>query len=123
MSGDERAEAGHRVRKAQEYAEEIVRRIGDGEDRTEVFRETCIQMLEEIKEIAEVRHARSDGAIAAIFEEQHRKWMSIVRRLPPAESEDLREDGLMRLTRKALPELWAIMPERVTRLIKGEADE
>ena len=41
----------------------------------------CNRLIAEVKEIAEMRHAKSDLAFTAIIKEQDRKWKAIARRL------------------------------------------
>jgi len=41
----------------------------------------CNRLIAEIKEIAEMRHAKSDLALMAIVKEQDQKWKAVARRL------------------------------------------
>ncbi len=43
----------------------------------------CQRLIEEIKEIADMRRAESVIALEAIVKEQDRKWKAVVRRLDP----------------------------------------
>lgn len=89
------------MKKAKEYAAEVEKRIFAGDDPDEIAKYIYLALTKEGYEIAETRHAKSEGAIKSIFEEQNNKWNAIVRRT----NIGMVKDGFMALTEKRIKEL------------------
>ena len=62
-------------------------------------------LIEEIKEIAVARHAKSDEAMIAIFKEQDQKWRKICRLVP-----GFKPSGFRDLLQEVMPELCKEVP-------------
>jgi hypothetical protein len=63
------------MKKAKEYAEELLRNNLNNESISSLL----ISLANEVKEIAETRHAKSNGAFVSIMKEQDLKWRAIAR--------------------------------------------
>jgi len=93
------------MKKAKDYARQF-----EQNPSTETLREIAESFMQEINEIAQMRHAKGNDAYFAILDEQDRKWRAFARCI-----DGIKEDGFERLVEKVHPEVhavWRPMPKQ-----------
>ena len=86
------------MKKAKEYAQKY-----KANPTNQTLVEILKEMVIETKEIYNMRHARSDEALIAIFNEQDGKWRSFV---SLTGDPSIRRDGLKEFCQKHFPEIY-----------------
>ncbi len=86
------------MKKAKEYAEQY-----KANPTIQTLAEIVKEMVLEIREIYEMRHGKSDGALKAIFNEQEEKWRAFVRLV---DDPNIAQDGFRNFCQKYFPEVY-----------------
>lgn len=96
------------MKKAKEYAADILSCMHDEQDLMEEIRKTANQMIQEIREIAEKRNIKTNRALKAILLEQNQKWKAICK-IVNKEKLILRENGFLELLQAEVPDTKLIL--------------
>ena len=100
------------MKKATEYADQY-----KANPTIQTLTEIIKQMVFEIKEIGEMRHAKSDESFLSIFNEQQKKWQAFISLVGDS---NIRPDGFDRFCQKYLPEVYADI-QRIKNLSKTQS--
>jgi hypothetical protein len=70
----------------------------------EALGQVVIDMLAEVKTIAEKRLVKTDNALASVFNEQDQKWKAFVRLCEKNDYQGIRPDGFARFSVNEIPD-------------------